>query len=442
MSAIEEQSRTIRDPVAKLRYIRGSLARCQETDRRLQSIPTPLRRLFDRVTRFDRVRPLLSTNPNGRAVEPGKAEPPPPRARLGLPAAVALAGGALLAAAYQTSRPVAAEAPVAAAASASVPVAETLPTLPIGVAPSRIWMVDRGEGWELYSNGLRVDTTYAVRGDPRRYRVFDARAGMREASHERPAGILYHTSESDIWPLEESFNERLRDSSQGLLRYLRRNRVYNYLIDRFGQVFRVVEEAEKANHAGHSVWTRGDEVYLNLNNAFLGVSFETRWEGGRALPITQAQLGAGRNLTDHLRQRWDIPAEMCVTHGLTSVNVQKHLIGHHLDWARGFPFEAFGLPDQYGKAAPTVALFGFGYDERLLSVMGKPWPGVQEAERMLAEEAAGLGKTVAELRKERRARFDAWLAQQAKDQAEGQRGGGARSAGAGTRAAGPGRIGG
>ena len=38
---------------------------------------------------------------------------------------------------------------------------------------------------------------------------------------------------------------------------------------------------------------------------------------------------------------------MCVAHGLTSVNPKKHLIGHHMDWARGFPFEAFGLPDQY-----------------------------------------------------------------------------------------------
>ena len=38
-----------------------------------------------------------------------------------------------------------------------------------------------------------------------------------------------------------------------------------------------------------------------------------------------------------------------MTHGLTSVNPKKHLIGHHLDWARGFPFEAFGLPDQYQR---------------------------------------------------------------------------------------------
>ena len=38
--------------------------------------------------------------------------------------------------------------------------------------------------------------------------------------HDQPIGIVFHTSESDIWPLEESFNEKLRDSSQNLLRYL------------------------------------------------------------------------------------------------------------------------------------------------------------------------------------------------------------------------------
>ena len=66
---------------------------------------------------------------------------------------------------------------------------------------------------------------------------------------------------------------------------------------------------------------------------------------------------------------------MCVTHGLTSVNPKKYLIGHHVDWARGFPFEAFGLPDQYARPLPSVELFGFGYDEELLKVMGEPVAG-------------------------------------------------------------------
>jgi hypothetical protein len=276
-------------------------------------------------------------------------------------------------------------------------------------------MVDSGPGFELYSNGLRIDTTCALAGEPRRYRVFEVGRGMGLEVHDRPVGIVFHTSESDIWPLEESFNEKLRDSSQNLLRYLKKERVYHYLIDRFGQVFRVVEETDKANHAGMSVWSAGSRVYLNLNGPTIGVSFETRWEGGRALPITRAQLEAARRLTDYLRQKWSIEDEMCVTHGLASVNSRKHLIGHHVDWARGFPFEAFGLPDQYARASPAVVLFGFGYDERFLEVMGEPWPGVGEAERQLADEAAAEGRTVDEVRHERATTYDLWLDEQTRD---------------------------
>jgi hypothetical protein len=233
--------------------------------------------------------------------------------------------------------------------------------------------------------------------------------------YDRPIGIVYHTSESDIWPLEESFNERLRDSSQNLLHYLKRNQVYHYLIDRFGQVFRVVEEADKANHAGMSVWREGRRVFLNLNGSTLGVSFESRWEGGRALPITRAQLEAGRSLTDYLRDKWSIDAQMCITHGLTSVNSRRHLIGHHVDWARGFPFEAFGLPDQYTTPCPAVALFGFGYDQPFLDVMGEPWPGVRAAEEELGVEAAGAGVPLDDLRRQRRQVYDRWLAEQNDD---------------------------
>jgi hypothetical protein len=141
------------------------------------------------------------------------------------------------------------------------------------------------------------------------------------------------------------------------------------------------------------------------------MSFETRWEGGRALPITRAQLEAGRSLSDYLRYKWQIAPELCVTHGLASVNAKKHLIGHHLDWARGFPFAAFSLPDQYQTESPAVRLFGFSWDERFLVVMGEPWPGVTQASGRLASEAAAAGRSVDEERRERAATYDRWLAE-------------------------------
>lgn len=375
--ALEETSRKINDPVAKLRYLRGSIAQYEENR-------------ADRREKVRRATPLVA----GLAV-------------------LAVAGFA--SAAWYFSRPAVADAK--AVPQAPLAVAEDLPALPVGLKPASIWLVERKDkAFEQYSNGLRIDTTHEVEGDPRRYRVFEAGRGMREEVQSLPVGIVFHTSESDIWPLDESFNENLRTSSQNLLRYLQKNRLYNYLIDRFGRVFRVVTDETKANHAGQSVWTKGDAIYLGLNNSFLAVSFETRWEGGRALPITAAQLAAGRNLTDWLRQRWSIDPDMCTGHGLVSVNGKKHLIGHHVDWARGFPFEAFGLPDQYARVAPAVALFGLGYDDEFLKVMGEPWPGVREAERVLEVAATDRGKSVEEVRRERQALLDRFLADLTKDQ--------------------------
>ena len=304
------------------------------------------------------------------------------------------------AAAYKPALPATAVSlhPVAAS-----PAADTL-----GVAPATIWLVDRGPNWELYSNGLRIETNYTVRGEPRRYRVHNKYTGVEAAVRTQPVGILFHTSESDIWPLDPDHQRQLRETSTALLNYVQKERAYNYVIDRFGRVYRIVDDATRANHAGHSVWADGNEVYLDLNSAFLGVSFESRWEGGRTLPITRAQLIAGHNLTNYLRQRFAIAPEMCVTHGLTSVNPQQHLIGYHMDWARGFPFAAFGLPDQYAVPPPSIALFGFGYNEDFLRIIGDGWPGALAGEAALAREATRRGIDLDTLRAQRRWQFSKW----------------------------------
>lgn len=414
IAALEAKGRTIRDPVEKLRFLRHSIERFETLDERLQVLPgAPLRWVAYQLTGVEETRPLFSKNPWG-ALDPPRRQRPPlqRRARRTVNAAALLivAAAGLALAGYPLRRPAPEAAPMVRATPRPAPTAETRLDPPRGGTPERIWLVDSGAAFELYSNGLRIDTTWAVRGEPRRYRVFTLTGGMGQEVHDRPIGIVYHTSESDIWPLEESFNEKLRDSSQDLLRYLRRNQVYHYLVDRFGRVYRVVEEKDKANHAGMSVWAHGDRVYLNLNGPTIGVSFETRWEGGRALPITRAQLEAGRSLSDYLRHKWQIAPELCVTHGLASVNPKKHLIGHHLDWARGFPFEAFSLPDQYRVESPAVRL-GFAWDERFLAVMGEPWPGATLAADRLETEAAARGRSAFDERKERARAYDAWLAE-------------------------------
>ena len=423
VDAVERTSRSIQDPVAKLRFIRTSLARHEVADRWVRRVPwAPLRVRLYRWLSLDGVQHLLARNPFG------VARPVPPAVR-GLAASrvlvaiaavvVALAAaGVGWRAARPEGPPVMAAADLDAQARVVPPAVRGdagAPIAPRGIAPAAIWLVEKGAGFEQYSNGLRIDTSRSIDGTPREFRVFGDE-GLKPELHTHPIGILFHTSESDVWPLEASFNDSLRGSSQNLLRYVRKHRLYHYVIDRFGRVYRVVAEDAKANHAGNSIWEDGGRIVLNLNHAFLGVSFETRWEGGRALPITRAQFSAGRDLADHLRHKWAIAPGMCVTHGLTSVNPKKYLIGHHVDWARGFPFDAFGLPDQYARPLPSVARFGFGYDEDLLKVMGDLWPGVGGGEQTLGREAARLGRSVEDVRREKRARYDLWIAEQARDE--------------------------
>lgn len=418
--ALEAVSGRIRDPVVKLRYIRAALARYQRVDRVVRRIPFSFLRVWTyRWISLDGLSHLKSTGP---LASPLSVDAGVRRSLLGMRLAAAalvlalgLGVGELV---RRVTQPMtAAAAPVLAPARSSLPpVAEALQPLPKGIAPARIWQVESGDGWEQYSNGLRIESLFAVAGDPRRYRVFDERSGMLAELADKPGGILFHTSESDIWPLEASFNGTLNDSSHRLLRYVQKGKLYNYLIDRFGRVFRVVEERAKANHAGFSIWAHAGRVYLSLNHAFLGVCFESRWGGGHALPVTAAQLVAARSLTDYLRQKWQIAPEMCVAHGLTSVNPTKHLIGHHVDWARGFPFEAFGLPDQYAQVPASVGLFGFGYDEQFVAQVGEPWAGVQAGERAIEEQARREGKAPNEVRRARRALYDQWLGEQKRDE--------------------------
>jgi hypothetical protein len=411
--------------VAKLRELRESLNRYQEIDRAVSLVPASgvrrwlYRRLGVEGARFLDADPSLGAAP----AKPAASRGPRPLPVTGALAVILAIGGGLWAVSYRTRlmEPAVAAA-VAAPALPQHPPAEILPALPEAVQPESIWLVESGEDWEQYSNGLRIETAFKVKGDARRYRVFNKTSGEMGPVETAPIGILFHTTESDIWPLEETNNDRLRTSSQRLLKYVQRNRSYHYLIDRFGRVFRVVEEDGRANHAGYSVWARDNSVYLNLNSQFLGISWETRWEGGQALPITKAQLSVGRDLTDFLRKRYSIPADMCVTHGLTSVNPKKHLIGHHVDWARGFPFDAFGLPDQYQKSAPSVDLFGFGYDEELLKVLPEPWSGVKNAERTLEKEAKERGWPLEAVRREKQQMFDQWIALQVKDDQQAREG--------------------
>lgn len=239
----------------------------------------------------------------------------------------------------------------------------TPPVAPVGGSGSRVWFVERRGNWETYSNGLYVDVSYQTAGEPRLYPIFDPESLEIKAWGHQPVGIVFHSTESQLAPFEPRHTRQLLRLGTNLLEYLRRNRVYHYLIDRFGRVYRVVQDEHVANHAGYSVWKDQAALYINLNGSFIGIAFEARTGDELSQPeTTEAQLRAARLLVEMLRSRYGIPAQNCVTHAQVSVNPRSLRVGNHLDWADGLPYRELGLPDNYRIASPAVALFGFQYD--------------------------------------------------------------------------------
>jgi hypothetical protein len=289
------------------------------------------------------------------------------------------------------------------------------PSLQAQGKPSRIWLVEKKDDFEVYSNGLRIETKGEQYHSKRHLRAYAWRSPDRgKPDHplvvtepNRPVGIVFHTTESDIAPFEESHNRRLQILARGVLGYVRGIKAYHYLIDRFGRVYRVVSEESIANHAGHSVWGDSRRLYVNLNESFLGVSFEaqTRPQDGFET-ISQAQQHSGRILTDMLRAKYDIAVENCVTHAQVSVNPDNYGVGAHTDWAVGFPFSAMGLPDNYAIPLPSLTQFGFTYDISYVQLSeARLWKGLllgQEEQRQAANVA---GIRLSEYRSELRRRY-------------------------------------
>ena len=270
----------------------------------------------------------------------------------------------------------------------------------------QVWLIDKKDGAETFSNGLRIEDDGQAGGAPVRkaFRVFRQMhfSSQDVEWRDQPAGIVYHTTESDLVPFSPGQSEALQYVGQTLLRHVRSNCSYHFLIDRFGRVFRVVPEANVAFHAGHSVWGDADTVYVNLNSAFLGVAVETQTRAGEAAPVIgAAQIEAARVLTEMLRFKYHIEARNCVTHAQVSINPDRLLIGYHTDWAANFPFAELGLPDNYALPPASISKFGFGYDQAFVSATGpRFWPGLRRAVENVSAQAARNGLSVSEYKKQ------------------------------------------
>ncbi len=265
-----------------------------------------------------------------------------------------------------------------------------------------VWLVDQTRDFETYSNGLRIDDRYVT---PHEKRVFYAifQRGAVDASQpewrSEPAGIVYHTTESDQARFTPDQNARLKRIGKAVIGVVQQNHSYHFLIDRFGQVFRIVPEADVANHAGYSVWANGKTLFVNLNSSFLGVAFETQTQRGDLPSANPAQVHAARILTEMLRAKYHIPQSNCVTHAQVSVNPDNMLVGYHTDWAGNFPFRDIGLSDNYAVPPASIDAFGFGYDPGFVHATGvRLWQGLALAEDEMKRRAAARGIPVTRYR--------------------------------------------
>ncbi len=265
-----------------------------------------------------------------------------------------------------------------------------------------VWLVDHTRDFEMYSNGLRVDDRYVKPNQKRVFYPVYQRGAIDTRQPEwrsEPAGIVYHTTESDQARFTADENARLKRIGKAVIAVVQQNHSYHFLIDRFGQVFRIVPESDVANHAGYSVWAEGNSIFVNLNGSFLGIAFETQTQLGDLPSANPAQVHAARILTEMLRAKYHIPQSNCVTHAQVSVNPDNMLVGYHTDWAGNFPFREIGLTDNYAMPPPSIYAFGFGYDPTFVHHTGvRLWQGLALAEDQMQTQAASRGITVSSYR--------------------------------------------
>ena len=279
---------------------------------------------------------------------------------------------------------------------------------PLTANEKKVWLVEKTAGQEVYSNGLRIETGNTAPHEPRLEETVAVDGLNFVTGSIKPAGIVFHTTESHMESFEEGNNRDLQRVGKWLIEFVARHHYYHYLIDRFGRVHRIVPEDQVANHAGRSVWASEAQTYVDLNASFLGISLESETQRGVLISdtVTAAQVHALRTLLVMLRLKYGIDEANCITHAQVSVNSDNFRIGDHTDWASNFPFGEVGLPDNYLRPSPAMLEFGFEYDDTYkLSTGARMWKGLEASDQLFASQAAALGRSVEQHRNDLKRRY-------------------------------------
>ena len=142
----------------------------------------------------------------------------------------------------------------------------------------------------------------------------------------------------------------------------------HYLIDEAGAVYRLVEEAERAWHAGLAVW-RG---HSDVNGRSVGIELANPGHefGYRAFP--EPQMAALIHLAQGILARHPVPARNVVGHSDVAPD-RKLDPGELFDWPR-LAQAGIGLWPQPATGAPggevRALLADYGYDATARHVIG------------------------------------------------------------------------
>lgn len=165
-------------------------------------------------------------------------------------------------------------------------------------------------------------------------------------------------------------------STRGALDWLCREEAQvsaHYLVGRKGTVWQMVDEAQRAWHAGAGAW--GDVTDVNSHS----IGIEISNDGTE--PFPDLQMVAVENLLRGIIDRWTIAPERIVAHSDTAVG-RKIDPGRHFDWLR-LARQGLAIWPEQGEPGDFLAdarSFGYrweeGAEERVLNAFRlrfRPW---------------------------------------------------------------------
>jgi N-acetylmuramoyl-L-alanine amidase len=132
----------------------------------------------------------------------------------------------------------------------------------------------------------------------------------------------------------------------------------HYMIDEEGRVFPLVDEENRAWHAGASFW-RGES---GVNSRSIGIELVNPGHEFGYRPFPEAQMAALIELAKDILSRWPIPSRNVVGHSDIAPR-RKQDPGELFDWRR-LAEAGIGLWPEPGKAEGDAAklLTAYGYE--------------------------------------------------------------------------------